>query len=196
MCIRDRSKYESFGAPSKELDFARKNIADAILERSKRDSSGIYTLDLPTGAGKTLLSLRYGTNQMRYCGKRRFFYVTSYLSVLEQNAKTMKDVLENNDYVLEHHSNVVREDEEDRKLEKRDEEEDSLEAVRQKFLVDDWTSPVVLTTMVQFFNTLFKGRSGNLTRFKSLMNSVVVLDELQSLPSEAVSYTHLRAHET
>ena len=185
------NKYESFGAPSKELDFARKNIADAILERSKRDSSGIYTLDLPTGAGKTLLSLRYGTNQMRYCEKRRFFYVTSYLSVLEQNAKTMKDVLENNDYVLEHHSNVVREDEEDRKLEKRDEEEDSLEAVRQKFLVDDWTSPVVLTTMVQFFNTLFTGRSGNLTRFKSLMNSVVVLDELQSLPSEVLYLMNL-----
>lgn len=185
------SKYESFGAPSKELDFARKNIADAILERSKQDSSGIYTLDLPTGAGKTLLSLRYGTNQMRYCGKRRFFYVTSYLSVLEQNAKTMKDVLENNDYILEHHSNVVREDEEDRKLEKRDEEEDSLEAVRQKFLVDDWTSPVVLTTMVQFFNTLFKGRSGNLTRFKSLINSVVVLDELQSLPSEVLYLMNL-----
>ena len=185
------SKYESFGAPSKELDFARKNIADAILERSKRDSSGIYTLDLPTGAGKTLLSLRYGTNQMRYCGKRRFFYVTSYLSVLEQNAKTMKEVLENKNYVLEHHSNVVREDEEDRKLEKRDEEEDSLEAVRQKFLVDDWTSPVVLTTMVQFFNTLFKGRSGNLTRFKSLISSVVVLDELQSLPSEVLYLMNL-----
>lgn len=185
------SKYESFGAPSKELDFARKNIADAILKRSKRDSVGIYTLDLPTGAGKTLLSLRYGTNQMKYCGKRRFFYVTSYLSVLEQNAKTMKEVLGNNDYVLEHHSNVVREDEEDRKLEKRDEEEDSLEAVRQKFLVDDWTSPVVLTTMVQFFNTLFKGRSGNLTRFKSLINSVVVLDELQSLPSEVLYLMNL-----
>lgn len=185
------SKYESFGAPSKELDFARKNIADAILKRSKRDSVGIYTLDLPTGAGKTLLSLRYGTNQMKYCGKQRFFYVTSYLSVLEQNANTMKEVLKNNDYVLEHHSNVLREDEEDRKLEKRDEEEDSLEAVRQKFLVDDWTSPVVLTTMVQFFNTLFKGRSGNLTRFKSLINSVVVLDELQSLPSEVLYLMNL-----
>lgn len=185
------SKYESFGEPTKKLDFARKNIADAILERSKRDSSGIYTLDLPTGAGKTLLSLRYGTNQMRYCGKRRFFYVTSYLSVLEQNAESMKEVLQNKEYILEHHSNVVREDEEDRKLEKRDEEEDSLEAMRQKFLVDDWTSPVVLTTMVQFFNTLFKGRSGNLTRFKSLINSVVVLDELQSLPSEVLYLMNL-----
>lgn len=185
------SKYESFGEPTKELDFARKNIADAILERSKRDSSGIYTLDLPTGAGKTLLSLRYGTNQMKYCKKRRFFYVTSYLSVLEQNAESMREVLQNKEYILEHHSNVVREDEEDQKLEKRDEEEDSFEAVRQKFLVDDWTSPVVLTTMVQFFNTLFKGRSGNLTRFKSLINSVVILDELQSLPSEVLYLMNL-----
>lgn len=185
------SKYESFGAPSSPLDFARKNIADAILERSKRDSVGIYTLDLPTGAGKTLLSLRYGTNQMKYCGKQRFFYITSYLSVLEQNAKTMEEVLKNGDYVLEHHSNVIREDEEEQNLGKRDEKEDSLEAVRRKFLVDDWTSPVVLTTMVQFFNTLFKGRSGNLTRFKSLINSVVVLDELQSLPSEVLYLMNL-----
>lgn len=183
--------YAAYGPPKDGIARGRAAIADAVLVRSKADSGGIYTLDLPTGAGKTLLSLRYGVNQMKYREKRRFFYITSYLSVLEQNAETMKKTLGHKDQVLEHHSNVVEDEEDETSRGAEDEKQDSMAAVQRQFLLGDWTSPVVLTTMVQFFNTLFKGKSANLTRFKSFVNGVVVLDELQSLPTDVLYMMNL-----
>lgn len=180
-------KYESFGKPEGKLNILRNEISEDILKRSKEDGLGIYRLDLPTGAGKTLLSLRYGINQMNYQGKERFFYVTSFLSVLEQNASEMRRILNNDDFVLEHHSNVV----DDKDEIENDDRDDELDVVKKKFLLDDWTSPVVLTTMVQFYNSLFKGKSANLTRFKSFINSVIILDEWQSIPTEFLYMTNL-----
>ncbi|WP_273497338.1 CRISPR-associated helicase Cas3' [Peptoniphilus rhinitidis] len=182
------NKYASFGNPDGKLNIVRNEIAEDILNRSKEDGTGIYKLDLPTGAGKTLLSLRYGINQMNYQNKERFFYVTSFLSVLEQNAKEMKDVLDNDDYILEHHSNIIDEDYDSKT---NDDIDDSIKKVRKKYLLDDWTSPVVLTTTVQFYNTIFKGKSSNLTRFKSMINSVIILDEWQSIPTEFLYLTNL-----
>lgn len=179
-------KYQSFGKAQTKINKIRNKISNKIFERSKEDTGGIYRLNLPTGAGKTLLSLRYGINQMRYQTKERFIYVTSYLSVLEQNASEIKTILNNDDYVLEHHSNVIEYDEKS-----YDEDDDSFESIRKKYLLDDWSSPVILTTMVQFFNSVLKGKSSNLTRFKSLINSVIILDELQSLPTEVIYLTNL-----
>ena len=179
-------KYQSFGKAQTKINKIRNKISNKIFERSKEDTGGIYRLNLPTGAGKTLLSLRYGINQMKYQTKERFIYVTSYLSVLEQNASEIKTILNNDDYVLEHHSNVIEYDEKS-----YDEDDDSFESIRKKYLLDDWSSPVILTTMVQFFNSVLKGKSSNLTRFKSLINSVIILDELQSLPTEVIYLTNL-----
>lgn len=180
-------KYDSFGKPEGNLNILRSKISKDILTRSKEDGVGTYKLDLPTGAGKTLLSLRYGINQMNYQKKDRFFYVTSFLSVLEQNAFEMREVLNNDDYILEHHSNVLSDENEI----ETDDRDDSLESIRKKFLLDDWTSPVVLTTTVQFYNSIFKGKSANLTRFKSFINSVIILDEWQSIPTEFLYITNL-----
>lgn len=180
------SKYKSFPINS-EINKIRNLIAEKILSRSINDETGIYKLDLPTGAGKTLLSLRYGINQMKYQKKERFFYVTSYLSVLEQNARQMKEILNSDSYVLEHHSNVIREED----YYKGDDEDDSLFAIRREFLLNDWTSPIILTSMVQFFNSIFKGKSSNITRFKSFINSVVIMDELQSLPIDVIYMVNL-----
>lgn len=180
-------KYASFGEPEGKLNVLRSEISEDILKRSKEDGLGIYKLDLPTGAGKTLLSLRYGINQMNYQGKDRFFYVTSFLSVLEQNASEMRKILNDDDFILEHHSNVV----DDKDEIENDDRDDELDVVKKKFLIDDWTSPVVLTTMVQFYNSIFKGKSANLTRFKSFINSVIILDEWQSIPTEFLYMTNL-----
>lgn len=179
-------KYESFGISNTPINKVRNKISNDILQRSKTDKNGIYKLNLPTGAGKTLLSLRYGVNQLNYQNKDRFFYVTSFLSVLEQNAKEIKGVLGNNDYILEHHSNVL-----DKDLVKSDDYGDGFESIRKDYLFDNWSSPIIMTTMVQFFNTIFKGKSANLTRFKSLINSVIIIDECQSIPTEYLYMTNL-----
>ncbi|WP_311531251.1 CRISPR-associated helicase Cas3' [uncultured Anaerococcus sp.] len=179
-------KYSSFKNPSSPINIVRNKIANDILLRSKKDTAGIYKLDLPTGAGKTLLSLRYGINQLNYQNKERFFYITSFLSVLEQNAKEIREVLGNDEYILEHHSNVM-----DKEIKQNDDIDDSFESIRRDYLLDNWSYPIIMTTMVQFFNTIFKGKSANITRFKSLINSVIIIDEYQSIPIEYIYLTNL-----
>ena len=183
---RVNEKYSRFKNPSSPINVVRNKIANDILLRSKEDTAGIYKLDLPTGAGKTLLSLRYGVNQLNYQKKERFFYITSFLSVLEQNAKEIREVLGNDDYILEHHSNVI-----DKELYQNDDIDDSFESIKRDYLLDNWSYPIIMTTMVQFFNTIFKGKSANITRFKSLTNSVIIIDEYQSIPIEYIYITNL-----
>lgn len=194
------TKYDSFGKSVEKINILRSKISNNILKRSKEDNTGIYELNLPTGAGKTLLSLRYGINQMKYKNKERFFYITPFLSVLEQNAYEMKKVLEKDlkkilrddskkeEFILEYHSNIFTSEENSHT---NDEKDDSLDEIRKKYLTDDFSSNVVLTTMVQFFNSIFKGKSSNIIRFKSLINSVIILDEWQSIPTEFLYITNL-----
>ncbi|HEL1253274.1 TPA: CRISPR-associated helicase Cas3' [Streptococcus equi subsp. zooepidemicus] len=182
------SLYASLGQSRLRLNAIRNKLAERVKGRGREDSTGIYRLNLPTGAGKTNLSLRYATHQMVYQQKKHFFYVTPFLSVLEQNALAMKQVI-GEEGVLEHHSNVVREiDNANQNNDDTDEDRDSLQ---REYLIDSWDSPVVLTSMVQFFQTLFKTRSAHLRRFSSLMDSVVILDEVQSLPIEVTTLFNL-----
>lgn len=88
-----KEKYSSFPEPKNELDRVKNELKLVIDDRGRVDESGIYKLDLATGAGKTLLSMLYATNQMKYKSKKRFFYITAFLSVLEQNANEVKEVL-------------------------------------------------------------------------------------------------------
>src|SRR5699024_9928638 len=132
----------------------------------------------------TMLSMRYGFHQMNEQNKHRFIYITPYLSVLEQNAAEIRKV-SGDEGVLEHHSNVV--------------ETENYEAVDgdakadayKDYLTDTWDSPIVLSTMVQLFQTLFKVKSGNIRRFANLINSVLILDEVQSLPLEVTTLFNL-----
>ena len=122
--------------------------------------------------------------------KNRFVYITAFLSVLEQNAGEIKTMI-GEDGVLEHHSNVDLFHGADKYNKGSFDEKEDIEYVQRSFIVDSWDSPVVLTTMVQFFNTLFKGKSANLRRFSSLINSVIVIDEVQSLPIEVMYFFNL-----
>lgn len=174
-------KYRSFAHPKTKLNLIRTQISERVKDRGERDSTGIYRLDLPTGAGKTNLSMRYAFHQLIHQQKSRFFYITPFLSVLEQNASEIRKVT-GEAGVLEHHSNVVRQ---------TDENDDMKEAIMSDYLIDSWDSQVVLTTMVQFFQTLFKTKSSNVRRFSSLIDSVLILDEVQSLPIEVTTLFNL-----
>lgn len=185
-------KYKKFPSPNNEIDKIRAFIAEECKKRGSDDGFGIYRLNLPTGAGKTLASLRYGMNELVCQNKSRFFYVTAFLSVLEQNASEIKNILtkDKNDGdledfgILEHHSNVIKEDYDYGENDKEENYIERTKRLKQEFLIDTWDSPIVLTTMVQFFNSLIKEKSSNIRRFSSLSNSVIVLDEVQSLPIE------------
>ncbi|MDO5755325.1 MAG: CRISPR-associated helicase Cas3' [Tissierellia bacterium] len=181
---RVEEKYKSFGEATTKLNRIRTDIAEQGKERGKKDLPGVYRLDLPTGAGKTLISLRYGISQCFYQNRNRFIYITPFLSVLEQNATEIKNILQEN--ILEHHSNMVED------IVSSDESfMEEKESVFHEYLIDTWDRPVVLSTMVQFFQTCFKHRSSNIRRFYSLNNAVIILDEVQSLPIEVMYLSNL-----
>ncbi len=173
-------KYGKFGSPTTRLNEIRSQIAERVKSRGESDSTGIYRLDLPTGAGKTNLSMRYAFHQLVDQNKSRFFYITPFLSILEQNAAEIRKVT-GDAGVLEHHSNVIR----------QTDDNDEKEMLMSEYLIDSWDSQVILTSMVQFFQTLFKTRSANIRRFSSLIDSVLILDEVQSLPIEVTTLFNL-----
>ncbi|MEY8699589.1 CRISPR-associated helicase Cas3' [Streptococcus ferus] len=181
--------YAGFGNPTTELNRIRTALGERVKQRGANDSPGIYRLNLPTGAGKTNLSLRYAVHQLTQKGKKRFFYMTPFLSVLEQNAASIQEII-GKEGVLEHHSNLVRE-QQDTAPQNEEYGEETINSLMTDYLVDTWDSPVVLTTMVQFFQSLFKTKSANVRRFSSLANSILILDEVQSLPIEVTTLFNL-----
>lgn len=149
--------------------------------------TGIYTLSIPTGGGKTLASLRFALRHADVHNKERIINVIPFTTIIEQNAQEVRDVLNAQDNVLEHHSNVVWE-----KIEGGDDRNElsfkELKKVRKlNNAKDNWDAPIVFTTMVQFLNTFFDGSSRNTRRLHNLADSIIIFDEIQTLPVTCVS---------
>lgn len=135
--------YASFDDKEKsELDNIRTELANELHEHSYESQNGVYKLDMPVGAGKTYAALRYAIENSKRFNKSRIFYCTAYLSVLEQNARSIKDVL-GEDHILEHHSNIVED------YEGEIDESDQDDYMVYEYLKESWEAPVILTTLVQ-----------------------------------------------
>lgn len=154
------------------INEARKHISDACLSYAE-NKADICRLTVPTGAGKTLSSLRYALKKAEVSGKKRIFYIIPLLSVIEQNAAVLEDFLDK-EIILEHHSNVFIEPSDYALLEKYSE------------LSQSWNSPVVISTLVQLLNTLFDASGSSVRRMCSLCDSVIIIDEIQSLPRKTI----------
>ncbi|WP_315017471.1 CRISPR-associated helicase Cas3' [Abiotrophia defectiva] len=176
-------KYSQYSGATGKINRIRQRISEIVKKRGKGDTVGIYRLDLPTGAGKTNLSIRYAFHQMIEQNMSSFIYVAPFLSILEQNAAEIKEIV-GEEGVLEHHSNIMNEQDDEF-------EDESYSRRLMSFTKETWDSPITLTTMVQFFQTLFKVKSSNIRRFSSLIRGVIVLDEVQSLPLEVTSVFNL-----
>ncbi|WP_342471996.1 CRISPR-associated helicase Cas3' [Metasolibacillus sp. FSL H7-0170] len=142
--------------------------------------TGIYSLSIPTGGGKTLASLRFALEHAIKHGKERIIYIIPFTTIIEQNAQAVRELLKT-DEVLEHHSNVV----DDVGLAKTYEEMLLQRKLNQA--KDNWDSPIVFTTMVQYLNSFYSGKSRNLRRMHNLANAVLIFDEVQSVPVKCVS---------
>lgn len=145
--------------------------------------SGIYTLSIPTGGGKTLASLRYALKHALTFHKKRIIYVVPYTTIIEQNAAEVRKILHDEANILEHHSNVIDDNHDN------DEGEDGLLTVQQKLKLakDNWDAPIIFTTMVQFLNVFFAKGSRNIRRLHNLCESVLIFDEVQKIPTACVS---------
>lgn len=153
-----------------EINQARARISNQCKQAGTM-GSGIYQLSVPTGAGKTLSSLRYALTAAKEQQKDRIFFVIPLLSVLDQNVKVLKDVLGNDVPVLEHHSNLVQ-------------EEIQEQFDKKEILTQNWDAPIIVTTLVQLLNTLFQGKTACVRRMHALENSVIIIDEVQTIPAK------------
>lgn len=149
--------------------------------------SGIYTLSIPTGGGKTLASLRYALKHACQYGKQRIIYVVPYTTIIEQNADEVRKILQDDEHILEHHSNVIEEDGRDK--ERGDEDEDGIITRKEKLKLarDNWNSPIIFTTLVQFLNVFYAKSNRNTRRLHHLSHSVIIFDEVQKVPTKCVS---------
>ena len=144
----------------------RTEILKACLERGKEEQ-GIFRLTVPTGGGKTVSSLAFALQHARKHKLVRVIYVIPYTSIIEQNAQIFKEILGDGN-VLEDHCNVVYED------------PDKLNKIQ--LAAENWDCPVVVTTNVQFFESLFSNKSTKCRKLHNMADSVIIFDEAQMLP--------------
>jgi CRISPR-associated endonuclease/helicase Cas3 len=133
--------------------------------RMAQEPQGIFSLSVPTGGGKTLSTLAFGLEHAKRHNLNRIIYVIPYTSIIEQNADVFRAAV-GADQVVEHHSSL---------------DEDDLTS-KSRLATENWDAPVIVTTSVQFFESLFAAKSSRCRKLHNIVNSVVILDEAQLVP--------------
>lgn len=157
--------------PRGELNRRRCAALEACRQAGRTQPPGLFTLTLPTGGGKTVTSLAFALAQARAFGLNRVIYVIPYTSVIEQTARVFREIL-GPAAVLEHHSGMLYDLE----------GQADPESIRLARATENWDSPVVVTTAVQFFESLYSNRPSQCRKLHNIAGSVVIFDEAQTLP--------------
>ena len=146
----------------------RTEILKACLENGEREK-GLFRLTVPTGGGKTVASLAFALRHAVKHHMKRIIYVIPYTSIIEQNAAVFRRIL-GDENVLENHCNIDYEEAEELKP--------------MQLASENWDKPVVVTTNVQFFESLFSNKSSKCRKLHNMANSVIIFDEAQMLPND------------
>ena len=146
----------------------RTEILKSCIEKGKK-KKGLFRLTVPTGGGKTVASLAFALNHAAEHGMKRIIYVIPYTSIIEQNAKVFSHIL-GEENVLEHHSGIDYESTDELKL--------------KQLAAENWDLPIVVTTNVQFFESLFSNKSSKCRKLHNIANSIIIFDEAQMLPND------------
>ena len=153
------------------LNNIRNEVQQLCIE-SSRSGVGFYSLTVPTGGGKTLSSLVWAIKHAIHNGQKRIIIAIPYTSIIVQTAAILRTIF-GNDNVLEHHSNVNPEQIKDEKLKER-----------MKLATENWDYPIIVTTNVQLFGSMFSNKPSACRKLHNIANSVIILDEAQTLPMD------------
>ena len=174
-----RKKFEIFmkgknsGAEDSPINHERKNIFNQCV-KAGAILPGFFSLTVPTGGGKTLSSMAFALEHLKQHNLNRIFYIIPYTSIIEQNADEFRKIFGSRN-VLEHHSNF------DPATVETDDMDNGKESLR--LATENWDMPVVVTTNVQFFESLFSNKRSRCRKLHNLAKSVIILDEAQMLPT-------------
>lgn len=174
-CMEEKQR--TFQNKTDCISSQRRDISQRCAEFAKH-KVGTCRLIVPTGGGKTLSSLRFAIEYCRNYDMDKIIYVAPYMSILEQNSDEIRSIAGDENF-LEHHSNVLQEI------------DNKEELSEYELRTEKWDSPVIATTMVQFFNSLFLAKNSSVRRMHRLSRAVIIIDEVQSVPLKCVHLFNL-----
>lgn len=171
-----------FYPPKGRLNELRCGVLDDCL-RVADQRPGVFTLTVPTGGGKTLASMRFALNHALRDGNemRRVIYAIPYTSIIEQNAAVFRGIF-GYENVLEHHANFDFDSANDAPGNYAS----SSRGERLRLATENWDAPIVVTTNVQLFESLFAAKTSRCRKLHNIARSVIVLDEVQMIPTEEI----------
>jgi CRISPR-associated endonuclease/helicase Cas3 len=163
-----------------EINRLRNDARNQALHKAEMPC-GFYSLTLPTGMGKTLTAMAWALRHAKRNGLKRVIIVLPYINIIDQTAQIFKAIF-GEEFVLEHHSSYN----ESEKDARDNTDECSSVQKRKELACENWDYPIIVTTTVQFFESLFSNRSSKCRKIHNLATSVVIFDEVQTLPKELI----------
>jgi len=157
----------------------RNNVREYVIIKAKEET-GFFSMTLPTGMGKTLASVSWALHHSAKNNLKRIIIVLPYISIIDQTASELKRIF-GEEYILEHHSSFA---EDDKTMEEIRNEAIQDEGQAKRLATENWDFPIVITTTVQFFESLFSNKPSRTRKVHNIAQSVVIFDEVQSLPKE------------
>lgn len=157
-----------------ELQKTRKLLQQQVFDKTDSDSE-IYLMNMPTGSGKTLCSIKFALEKAVKENKKRIIYVIPYNSIIDQTVSELEDTFGEHADILRHQSSFSYEDEEDT--------DENYKRIA-KAAAENWDAPLIVTTAVQFFESLHSNRRGKLRKMHNIADSILIFDEAHLMPQD------------